>query len=902
MSNPSINPPWAVDQIYTVSNSEYLAVDVRLSELDEESVELELTVPGGATVHAIRDPAVWTDVGSELLGVGGWVASPVLLGNWTVSVTPGAAVTDPAHVEINNGDGLSPAGLLRLVFKSLGGSACVVEPSGGNLSIDRLLADPSIINAQVATGIPVYELDTVQLTATAQATQEVNPAPSVPLPALPAVLSEWEPDAANPAAVTGFISSGTTADFQAPAAYATLHMNFMLKTAYDMDASGTMDPGEPSNEYTLGFDVETVTHGMLLVLDRSGSMGSTLGGVITKWDATVQAAHAWLDLFRSFRSGSNHQAGIITFEHDTCGWTKAVYPDVTVRNPQTGAAVSDASTDPMSDLPSFGDFAVLNLGTDQSCTPIGDALVYGLQTLQKEMSVGDLASIILLTDGYENSGEITIASSTTGTGAADTFGNKRTSPGLSYGNDLVGDRLFTIAVGESVDADRLNDLPNPPGAQMGAGYYRMTTDVAEILPTFADMLGLVLDAQRVSPSGSVVDPSPPSHAMYFVIPTGEQRIAMLVPWPSSTHNLHVAWREQGDTGSFTVLNAGDPGVIGYWRRQFHGIMTVDLTVLTGSGSPPATEWRIQHLDNSDVAQPLTDADVLCMIDLVTKADISFDQPQYFLGDPIQLRCAIRSGGRRVTGASVGVDVAKPGEGLGTFLTTNANLYLKDRQTKPTGPDPDQGKGLMFKSILERMDMHSLPIVTPPAFSMLDDGAHGDGAPDNGDYGYGFTDTDKEGTYTFRFRIEGTLEDGSRFSRLFVRSTWVGVKPDPEATDMQWTTLEDVPAGMIGSLLTFIPKTLSNEYLGPYRLADIAISVLDGVLDGPLTDNLNGSYSQRVIYSRTQDPVVSIDVYGKPMKPTGPTLGIDQDQNCFRLLLRALICLLRKLLRLLGLRL
>jgi hypothetical protein len=877
MSNPTISPAWAADQIYTVTDSEYLAVDVRLSELDEESATLELTLPGGATVHAIRDPATWADAGVEILGVGGWISAPVSLGNWTLTVSAGASVTDPARIEIENGDGLSPAGFLRLVFKSLGGSACVIEPGGGNLSIDRLLADPSIINPQIATGTPIYELDMVQLIATVKETQEVNPTPFVPLPAIPAVLAEWEPDAANPAAVTGFISTGTTADFQAPAVYDTMHLNFILTAVYDLDASGTMDAGEPSNDHTLALDVETVTHGMLLVLDRSGSMGSTLGGTITKWEATVQAAHAWLDLFRSFRSGSNHQAGIITFEHDACGWTKSVHPDVTVRNPQTGAAVTDSSVDPMSDLATFGNQAVLDLGTDQTCTPIGDALVYALEILQKEMSVGNLASIILLTDGYENSGEITIASSTTGTGAADTFDNKRVSPGLSYGNDLVDERLFTIAIGESVDADRLNDLPNPPGAQTGVGYYRMTMDV-----------------------GSVSDPSPPSHAMYFEIPTGEKRIALLVPWPSSTHSLRVAWREQGDSGSFTVLNLGDTGVIGYPNRQFHGIMTVDLTALTGSGTPPATEWRIQHLDDTDVEQPLTDADVLCMIDLVTKADISFDMQQYFVGDPIQLKCSIRSGGSRVIGANVGVDVAKPGEGLGSFLTTNAHLYIQFKDRKPKGPDPDQGKGLFFKNILAQKEMDSLPVVIPPAFSLLDDGAHGDGAPDNGDYGYAFTDTDKEGTYTFRFRIEGTLEDGSRFSRLFVRSTWVGIKPDPEATVMEWSTLDDVPGGMIGSLLTITPKTASDEYLGPFRSDVIDISVFDGVLEGPLVDNYNGSYSQRVIYSRAQDPVVSIEVYGKPLKPTGPTMGIEEDQNCLQLLLRGLICLIRKLLSLFGL--
>jgi hypothetical protein len=890
MPNPVINPAWGVDLAYTVTNSDYLAVDARLSELDEEPAQIDVTVPAAGRVHAVRDPASWAAGGVEILGVGGWAVGPVVMGNWTLTVSAGAAVTDPASIEITNGNGLSPNGLVRLIFTTLGGAACDVSPGGGTLSIDRLLASPSIINPQVTSGLPVHELDAVTLGATVQATQQVNPAPSVPLSALPAIVSGWEPEPTNPVAVSAFVSAGANASFTAPAAYDTASLDFRLTAGYDLDASGTIGSSEPVNEHVLSLDVETVVHGMLLVLDRSGSMGSSLGST-TKWNGTVQAAHAWLDLFRTFRTGEGHKAGIVTFEHGTCNWVLSPAANVTVRNPQTGAA---ELSDPMTDLADLGDDTLLTLGNPQSCTPIGDALIKGLDVLQSNLEPGSVASVVLLTDGYENSGRVTIAASAGP--AAETYNSAKAS--YPFGTSLLGDRLFTIGVGASVDEDRLADLPAPAGANMGPGYYRLTTDVKEILPTFADMLGVVLDAQRVLPTLAVTDPDSPAHAMYFDVPTGEQRVALLVPWANANDNLLVAWRLQSSNGPFAVVNSVDASVVGSYRRQGHGLMTVDVTGVTGSGDPPATQWRVQHRNMANTPQPLTDADVLCMVDLVTKAEIRLDKPRYFIGDAINITCSIRSGGTRVTGTSVGVDVARPGEGLGTFLATNSGLYKqKQRSTKPEGPDPDAGKGLMFKTILQLKGMDSLPVLTPPAFHLQDDGAHGDGAANDGDYANSFTDTTKEGTYTFRFRIEGTLADGSRFSRLFVRSTWVGVKPDPVATTMAWTTLGGLPSGQSGQLLTIKPVAANGELLGPFRHDVITVTVSHGVLDGALVDNLDGSYSQRVLYKGGEDPIVNVEIYGAPMRPTGPTLG--DGTSCLRLWIKAILCTLRKILRMIA---
>ncbi len=891
MPNPTINPAvWASGATFTVTSSTFVAADIRVADIAAAPASVAVTVPAGATVHAVRDPGPWTAAGTQLLAAGAWIAAPVVLGgNWTVTVTAGAAATDPATITVENSDGAATVGRLRLVCRNLAGAATKIEPGGGIVSIDRVLADPSIVNPQVTSSLPVRELDAVTLGASAQATQVSNPMPMSPLPAAPAILSAWAPEPANPVAVTGFTPMGTAASFTAPAVYAAVQLAFRLTVTYDLDASGTVTAGEPGNTHVLQLMVETITHGMVLVIDRSGSMGAGFG-TQTRWDAATQAAHAWLDLFRAFRPGPNHKVGIVTFEHDPCNWTPASATDVTLRDPTSGGPKPQ-----MDQLSGFGDIPTLNLGAIDSCTPIGDALVRAFLALGAGMPAGSKASVLLLTDGYENSGRVTIAAQKGP--AATTFAAERVTPALSFANDIVGERLFTIAVGASVDEDRLNDL--------GAGWYQLISEAKQVLPAFAQMLGTVLDAERMSPVIVSNDPDLPPHSLYFPVSSGEQNVAFLVPWPSATRDLRIAWRPQNSTGAFTLVDPAGAGVR-YFRRQRHGLMVANIQAVTGSGA--ATQWRLQHMDGAN-AQPMTDSDALCMVDLLTKAEVRFDKRQYFMEDPIRLSCQISTGGAAVTGATVWVDVARPGEGLGTFLATHGNRYKdyigREQPVPGKTSDPQKGKGHMFTTLLELLKLDGLPVVTPPDFELLDDGGHDDGGANDGLYGNRFDDTGKEGTYTFRFRIEGKLPDGSQFSRLFIRSTWIGVRPDPAAFTSSWAPLGQ-PDDKPRYVLTFTPRAKSGEYLGPFREAAILMTISGGSFDGPLVDNLDGSYSRKVLYARPDMPIVLISVYGESMPPTGPGLGgtgplLPTTTSCLSLWIAAIRCTFGWLGRLFGAR-
>ncbi len=878
MPNPIINPNvWAAGATYSITQTNQLRVDVRLSDLGAAPAEIEISPPGAATIQVLRNPANWTTAGVDIMTAGVWVAGPVPLADWTVTVVPGA----PTVVSVSNPSGASPQGILRMVVTGLAGTPISIGPGGGDLSIDRLIADPTITNAEVTSGTPVEELDAVSLSSTLTSTTRANAAPLVVLALAPPVVAQWSPAPANAVAVKSFSSAGATATFNAPALYAPVALDFVVTAALDLASNGSIDAGDPVNTSVLNVPISTVHHRMVLVLDRSGSMGGTLGTGETKWVAAVHAAHAWVDLFRAFRPGSAHLAGIITFEHGGCSWTPTPAGQITLRNPSNGSAAGALSA-----LDTFADVATLNLGAVQTCTPIGDALIKAFEVIESGDSAGSKGTIVLLTDGYENSGSTTLGNAPPpGAPGVQTLAARMVAwPGA--GVDLVGDRILALAVGSTVNADLLNHL--------GATYYHLTNDLAALVPAFTDMIGEVLDAEQAMPVIIGTDPDSPPHSVYFQLPANEQRVAFLVPWDNVTDEVRVGFRAAGSVASFTLVAGPNPAVVLSEQRAGHGIVAVDLAALIG-GPVTGTEWRVQHLVGG-VPQALTDADVIAVRDLHTRAEITFDRRQYFIGEPIRLTCSIRSGGAPVTNATVRVDIAKPGEGLGTFLATNSGKITRQPEgdavgQTEVGSDPDQGKGLMFKTLLRLGGIDDLPVVDIPDLVLFDDGAHGDGSAGNGDYSNVLTDTDKEGTYSFRFRISGQLPDGSTFTRLFARSTWVGVRPDAAATSVAWQ-LGSIVGGFQVAVLTIRPQTASGELLGPFRSDVISFGLWNVSLDGPLVDRLDGSYEQTIRYRSGDTPIVVPEVYGTALDPTGPTIGGGGKDGCLGAVIRTIRAIVR----------
>ncbi|MEO6218638.1 MAG: vWA domain-containing protein [Sphingomonas sp.] len=880
MANPVIVPDvWDAFGPYTVTGSNFVAIDIRLAQLDDTAAEITLTIPAAGGVSVTRSPVGWATVGTAILTAGVWVAAPVALGDWTLTVSPGGAATDPATLTIASNVS-SAAGILRIVVTGIGVQPASIEGAAGTLSIDRVLAAPQLQSVGVISAVPVRERKSVMLSAAPSHSVVQNPAPATPLGAAPAILAKWSENPANTIALSDFNSPGATASFTAPGIYEPETLGFTIAATLDLDAGGTAGVGEPVTTQNLNVPIETAVYRLALVLDRSGSMGETLGGGLDKWTAAVRAAHAWTDMFRAFRPQATHQVGVITFESGTGGFGVQPLPaEITFRNPSNGAVAAG-----LAPLGGFGSVNNWNLGSPQTSTPIGDALVEAWQGIGAGAGPDDVGAVILLTDGYENAGLVSLASPAPV--GATTFTTRRTQPDLATANQQIGANVYTLGVGTTVDEDVLNML--------GSNSYRLITGTTlEIQPALIEMLGHIVDAQ---PLQVLPPPGGPDGRLYYEQSTNERVLAFLVQWENITDNLLLARSDQG-ANVFAAVNPGDPGV-SITKRGTHGLIRVDLRAHFAPNPPPAGDWRLEHVDNGGTRIPLVANKVAAMVDLYTKVEIGFDKRQYFIGEPIGLTCRIRAGGARVSDAKVTLEAARPGEGLGTFLTIYARRY---QPPKPGKGDQLVGKGLMYQTLLKLTDRDSLPIVSVPPFELYDDGVHDDGAAGDGDFANVYADTAKEGTYTFRFRAEGKLPDGSRFSRIFVRSTWVGVKPDPGLLGVVWASAGTVD-NLVLSTATMTPRAKNGEYLGPFRTAAIALTVHGGTLDGPLIDHHDGSYSQRVLHAPGVDPILVPTIYDTPMVPSGPAIDPPATKrDCCRLWHRAFRCTIDGILRFFGLK-
>lgn len=889
MANPTIAPAVWANGSFTVTGSTWVAFDIALIDPTSEE-QMTITAPAGAVIVAIRSPAGWTTPGTPLLSAGAWSALPLDLGNWHVTITPGATATDPATVKVDS-QASNAGGRLRLVCSGLTG-ALTVEPSIGDLVIDRVLATPNV-TSQVLSTPPVRELDTVDLSASVNHSKVEKSPPQLPLMALPPMLAQWAADPANPVALPSFHPPvGVSASFKAPAIYAQTVLNFNLTAVLDLAGNG-IDAVDPVTTGVLPVTIVQVRYGMVLVLDRSGSMGATLGGGMSKWDAAVRAAHAWADLFRAFRPTSDpllpHLAGVVTFQSDSGGTAVTPEAQAGFKDPSPGSNPNIAVPPPqLKDLVNFGNFPKWNLGSQATSTPIGDGLVAAWQAIGQQLSPGDKASVVLMTDGYENAGAVTIAA--VPPAGTTTFASLRTGS-LLAGNKYIGDRLYTLALGSQVDDQRLHVLS-------GGGYYQqITQSTNEIGPAFAAMLGDVLNSNPAKPGPPLTsDPDAHAEAVYYQVSTGERILAFLVQWADNTHALRVGYRLQSvppnPNTPFTIVGDTGDAKVKVTLRETHGLMRIDLPALLADLSSPGTEWRLQDVVGNAPQPDLVDR-AFVMVDLVTKVDVGFSKTQYFVGEPIGLETRIATGGVPVTGAKVLIDSARPGESLGSYLTVNARKYKDLHGDIPRAKtDPAIGKGLMVQTLLHMDGLSDLPIVRDSGLVLKDDGLHADGLAGDGFYANTFADTGTEGTYTFRFRVDGNLADGSKFSRVFDRSVWVGLRPDPAQLGPIWVLLTDPDIFPVRSSFSFKPM-FGKQYLGPFRGDAIELTIFGGKFDGDLIDNIDGSYTITVIHDPGATPTVSVSIWGQPMVPSSPpTAGIGPfGTNCWQLWLAAIRCTL-----------
>lgn len=907
MANPVITPAsYATSGTFTVTQSTVAYFDIYVPHLDTDAPEFTLDCPVATTVLVSRvaSAANWSNSGATFKAAGAsWTSSTVTFGGaldqWSVSVGGTAGTT--ATFAVANVSGPT-AGLFRILVTGLAlGDTCTLTSSDGFAQMGRVMAGPKVYG--LAAALTVYEGDPVALTGNADHSLiEWSSSPPMVLSTRPLLKARWPttPSPVGNPTLSTTPQTGTVGplvpglSFTAPPVYDTTAMSFSLEAFYDLDTNGDLGAGEPNTSSSVSVTVQACTHHMLLVLDRSGSMEASLG-TSSKWEQTKVATRLWADLFGAFRvptTSAEHRLGILTFEHGGCGWgTSAGAGEITLRDPSS-AGTTSAPLKKLSELPALSDFL---LGIPGTCTPIGDALVAGIEAFHATPAPTQVRrTMLLMTDGYGNSGRVTIKSNTEG-GGSQTWSDWRTTHlGMAdYATILNSLRLYTLGVGTTIESDLLSQLPSGLSNPNGLDFKVTEVDASQLLPEFALMLSDALGVEEIASATSLAAETESgnnvTHARYFTLNAGEQKLAIVVNRPTSTHGLRVVSRLAGG-GSWSQMVtssvAAATGVSVVARTSYY-LVVVDLATALGASPSPASDWKVQlRMGAAGDGAPLPITSLLGLQDLYLATDFSFDDHHYRTGDLIRVSCRLYAGNTPVTNAKIRVEVDAPAVGLGTFLaeggarilarTEGKDIRFADQDASGDRFDPKQAQ---LVALLADRGWTSLPLASPPppfadgTDRLHDDGAHGDGAANDGLYANTFASTLKEGVHTFRFHITGTLDGGGgSFHRVKSIARWVGVKVDSAQSPIAVAPLSGAPAGMQGLVITLTPKDARGEFLGPYHADEVKLHSSAGTFDGPLVGRIDGSYSQVLLFKEGEQPVVTAEVGGVPLTPT---VGVSQ---------------------------
>jgi hypothetical protein len=637
-----------------------------------------------------------------------------------------------------------------------------------------------------------------------------------------------------------------------PGIYADTPFTLIQEVWFDAVCPAPTDPppGFLNSSTSQPVTINTAPQRIMLLLDRSGSMT-----IDNRWNNAVAGARLMIDLIAAIRGPAGNpgdRVGVRIFEDPNCSW--GVQAPLPV-NGNIGLS-TPAAADAVTVGPPPHDF-----GPPGSCTPIGDGLLKTMDDLLA-LGVGDSPhfTIILLTDGYENSGATKV--DPTISAAVQTFDTAKTMMGRSD----VASRLtlYAIGLGTWVQDATLNRLPWPtyPFPMPPVLKYRNVLNVNELANAIGQMASFAMEARAFAPLAggpTPVDPAPPGAPgtmRYFGTEAGVRILAVAVLWADDPGNvLKLASRPQGSAGGYTLAVAAV-----FKKSPTHGFVSIDL----GAASA-ATDWRIEY-DKGGIIQTISDAQLLLYKDLETVADARFDKLEYRTGQQMHVEVRARTGSDTVSGLEVIVELARPGESLGTYLVTQGTGWQPGQQG---AGDPLPDKASMLDYALKRRDRRSLDVVTPPGFFV--DGSNQlweDTRPQAaGNYVNTYAKVDVEGTYTFRFYVHGTLADGSDFTQVMTHSVWVGIHADPGNSPLTTTS---VGANQLQVSIT--PRDAAGQYLGPFWPTSIDFQTTSGHWVGPVVDHYNGAYSRVLELEPGVAPTVTPVVDGVPLMPTIVTTG------------------------------
>ncbi len=590
-----------------------------------------------------------------------------------------------------------------------------------------------------------------------------------------------------------------------------------------------------------------------VMLDNSGSMLAMDGEPENRWTRAKRAADlfsATLGLFKDPFNMFDDEISVAQYSW-SCSGNNAT-GDITGAVPGIGIAMVDVPDPPIGSSSLTAGNSVDPVGNN--CTPIRRGVMFALGNQLNFVNplpanrIKEDRIAILLSDGLHNMppAHVPYNPSSDHTSAEKSFSQVRT---ISIGPDGIAD---TTLLGNIATAF------NGGTAYSHEAKYNQTDAFKDLLGAYLEALQAPLAINQVEEIGGSYNAGAPDKLVFIGVWNDAGLASQLVVKRNSTTMTPVAHYENTHIGyaASVYVDPDSPSddLIGNW--QIDG---------ASGGTAPNNEF--------------------VLADLRVMARFLVEQKPYNAGDPLLLQVKLKDMASPLLGADVSVEVVKPGEGLGNYLSTvqencerhNPQLPSDEKDdirlscyglsnlpgclpgrvptrynaftsaASATGSnDPIPGRYALADYHFNRCQKGGLDQDKLPGLKLYDDGSHGDSKANDGIYGLSYTDTDLEGSYTFRFHVRGTTSDGFNFSRTRMQSQFVGILADEDTSEVTALSGSIVNGWQLLSVY-FLPRDQKGNYVGPGFVHRYKVAIQGGNLAGSLQDLNNGTYLQQVRY-------------------------------------------------------
>ena len=691
-------------------------------------------------------------------------------------------------------------------------------------------------------------------------------------PALPAALVATLPATVNPG-LKQTLTVQFTAPATPPAPDGTTNAVAVLQTT---PADGTAGTTVGHNKQ-LTLSARTQALELVMLLDDSGSMtwdpkGANLAlgakDPKSRWGELLNALNNQFLILLGHFGQKAGQMSIARFPTSTATFD-VLNPPVNIDDGNIAAAITKvANTDPL--------FAG---------TPMGDGLFRVMNgSLATEYFGKDALSInanrrwlLLMTDGAENSD----ANHDSKEYIHTEFGG--TAAGLT---DLAAQKIALFAIGYGVKG--FSDvqpavLQNLADSSYNKGGIRRPDDdgvtATQVASAFRDAIKL-----GITPGSSPSDPP-----AVFTAGQVEARHPVLITQHDHKAAFVLSWntpdakrmRLELVTPSCEVITPENAGQGAFKDVVFHGgnrsqLYLVGPDFLKNAGDPNRTRygtWTLRVLSpeltgvfelavvgGQGFGNENYDYDVILDSDL--KMDLRLDRSAYYAGDSIGVSARLTAAGRPIEGATVFVSTTAPQQSEANWL---ASLTVPaDALKQAAAQVKGDSTAILIKVVGANLAGMSFPGGTSKAnTAMTDPGGIGT-------YKASVTNTATPELYTFYVTAIGVTDDGVSFRREGKIATNVLVRPDPAFTRL------DVQFGDKGTArVVVVPRDRFGNVLlvDPATFPGLGLTVKAGNFTGPLTNNLDGTYSQELQFDPGAVPLIGITFNGQTIQQqTLPPVG------------------------------